>query len=67
MNKVMIVDDEPLTRYALRKIISQHFSGLEVVAEAENGIEAIEKAKSFYTRIDFYGYKNARAKWHRGF
>lgn len=57
MNKVMIVDDEPLTRYALRKIISQHFSGLEVVAEAENGIEAIEKAKVFTPELIFMDIK----------
>lgn len=57
MNKVMIVDDEPLTRYALRKIISQHIDGLEVIAEAENGKEAIEKAKTCLPELIFMDIK----------
>ncbi len=38
MKTVMIVDDEPLTRYALRKLISNNFPELEVVAEVDNGL-----------------------------
>lgn len=44
MKQVMIVDDEPLTRYALRKLISQNFESLQVMLEVDNGIEAVKQA-----------------------
>jgi len=41
--KVMIVDDHPLAREGLRTMLSQD-PGLELVAEAGDGREAVEKA-----------------------
>jgi DNA-binding NarL/FixJ family response regulator len=40
MTEIMIVDDSPPTRRALKALLSQQ-SGIEVVAEASNGIDAI--------------------------
>lgn len=45
--KLMIVEDELLERQALRKIISRNFQSIKIVAEAENGQQAIEFAKKY--------------------
>lgn len=45
MLKVMLVDDEPLIIKGLKKIIHWESYGFQVVAEAQNGEEAIETAK----------------------
>ncbi len=42
MYKLIIVDDEFLSRYVLRALISKNFSNIEIVGEAENGRQAIE-------------------------
>lgn len=41
--KTIIVDDEPLARLRLQKLISEYPGKFEIVAEAENGEEAAEK------------------------
>lgn len=43
---VMLVDDHPLWRDTLRKVIERHGIGV-VVAEASDGAEAVEAAQSF--------------------
>lgn len=45
MYKLMIVEDEPLERLALRKIILKLFYNITIVEDAKNGTEAVEKAK----------------------
>ncbi|MBC7959052.1 MAG: response regulator, partial [Vallitaleaceae bacterium] len=42
MYKLIIVDDEALSRYVLRALISKKFTNIEIVGEAENGRQAIE-------------------------
>lgn len=44
MFKVMIVDDEPQIRKGLRTIIPWESFGFAVTAEAEDGVEALERA-----------------------
>ncbi|MGO8695784.1 MAG: response regulator [Rectinemataceae bacterium] len=44
MSGVLIVDDEELSRIAVRKLLSRLFPGLPVVGEAENGRIAVELA-----------------------
>lgn len=41
MYRLMIVDDEYLSRYTLRTLIEKKFSNIEIVGEAENGRQAI--------------------------
>jgi YesN/AraC family two-component response regulator len=41
----MIVEDEPLERMALRKMIQRLFLDLEILEDAKNGEEAILKTK----------------------
>jgi DNA-binding NarL/FixJ family response regulator len=41
--RILIVDDEPLVRVGVRLILERH-DGWAVCGEAENGMEAIEKA-----------------------
>ena len=43
MPTLMIVDDEALSRFNLRMLISRNFDDMPVVCEAEDGIEAVEK------------------------
>jgi len=42
-NKVLIVDDSAFMRLTLKNMLSR--AGIEVIGEAENGIEAVEKYK----------------------
>lgn len=42
MYRLLIVDDEHLSRYALRTLLQKKFSNIEIVAEAENGRRALE-------------------------
>ncbi len=42
MPTMMIVDDEALSRFAVRSLVARNFSNVEVVCEAESGPEAIE-------------------------
>lgn len=41
--KTIIIDDEPLARLRLLKLISDYPKTFEIVGEAENGEEAVEK------------------------
>jgi two-component system, LytTR family, response regulator len=41
--KTIIIDDEPLARLRLQKLISDYPNSFEIVGEAENGEEAVEK------------------------
>ena len=43
MPTVLLVDDEELSRFALRTLLSRNFSDVTVIAEAETGEEAVEK------------------------
>lgn len=51
MLKLMIVDDESLFREALRKTIDWRELGYEVICEAENGIDALEKIAQFRPHV----------------
>lgn len=46
MRKIMIVDDSLIIRVNLKKMLEKH--GYEVVAEAANGQEAVEKYAKFH-------------------
>ncbi|KJV30794.1 response regulator transcription factor [Pantoea sp. SM3] len=43
MKKVLIVDDHPVIRFAVKMLLER--SGMEVVAETDNGVDAIQKTK----------------------
>jgi two-component system response regulator AlgR len=44
--KVVIADDEPLARERLRSLLGEH-AGIEIVAEAENGLTALQACAEF--------------------
>jgi len=45
--KVVIADDEPLARERLRTLLGEH-AGVEIVAEAENGLTALQACAEFH-------------------
>jgi two-component system response regulator YesN len=47
MFKLLIAEDEPLERMALRKIVNREFNNIDIVEDAKNGSVAIEKAKLY--------------------
>ncbi|WP_216775204.1 response regulator [Metabacillus halosaccharovorans] len=51
--KVIIVDDEIIERKAMRKLITDSFTHIEVVAEAANGRIAIEEARKHKPDVMF--------------
>lgn len=44
--RLLIVDDEAVERNALKLMVSKNLNDFEVVGEAENGLEAIERART---------------------
>jgi len=46
MIRVMIVDDEPIYRLALRELIRWEEHGCEIIAEASNGLDALRRVAS---------------------
>src|SRR5699024_6600327 len=44
MLKVMLVDDESIEREGLQLMLSRNRTNFEIVAEAQNGLEAVELA-----------------------
>ena len=48
--KIIIADDHPIFRGGLKSIIEKQ-NGFDVVAEAENGAEALEKIKEFQPAV----------------
>lgn len=47
MYKLLIVEDVPLERRALRKIVQGRYFNINILEDAKNGIEAIEQAKLY--------------------
>ncbi|XOQ68883.1 MAG: Response regulator receiver domain-containing protein [Pseudomonas helleri] len=45
MNKVLIVDDHPVIRLAVRMLMERH--GYEVIAETDNGVDALQMAREY--------------------
>lgn len=45
MHKVLVVDDHPFIRSAVKMLLKQ--DGFEVVAEADNGADALQKAREY--------------------
>lgn len=47
MMTVLIADDEDLARYTIKLLISRNYPGLDVIAEAADGDEAVRLAKDY--------------------
>lgn len=57
MNTAIIADDEPLLRFHLKKELADAWPELEVVAEAANGIEAVDALEKHTPDIAFLDIK----------
>lgn len=53
MKNVMIVDDEIMVRLGMQSIIDWEEQGYQVVAEAENGQDALEKIEIYHPDLIF--------------
>lgn len=49
MNKVLIVDDHPVIRLAVRMLMERH--GYDVVAETDNGVDALQLTREYLPDI----------------
>lgn len=56
--KAIIIDDERLARAELRKLL-QEFPEIEIVDEASNAEEGVQKIESHNPDLVFSGYSNA--------
>jgi DNA-binding LytR/AlgR family response regulator len=53
MTRAVIADDEPLMRAQLRARLSELWPELEIVAEAKNGVEAVEQVEEHRPEVVF--------------
>lgn len=53
MTRAVIADDEPLMRSQLRARLSELWPELEIVAEAKNGVEAVEQVEEHRPEVVF--------------
>src|SRR5882762_9562082 len=53
MTRAVIADDEPLMREQLRARLSELWPELEIVAEAKNGVEAVEQVAALRPEVVF--------------
>jgi len=51
MYKILIVDDEKIIRMGLKTTVDWESMGFEVVAEASNALEALEKYREFFPQV----------------
>src|SRR2546423_10045966 len=53
MTRALIADDEPLMREQLRARLHELWPELEIVAEAKNGLEAVEQVEEHRPEVVF--------------
>ncbi len=58
--KAIVIDDEPAARRLMKSLLLEHKDIVEVMDEAGNGREAIEKIEDVETGFDFLRHPNAR-------
>src|SRR5690242_4684419 len=51
--KAIIVDDEPAARRLMRSLLQEHREVVEIIGEASNGREALEKIESLLPDLVF--------------
>ena len=59
MNKVLIVDDHPVIRLAVRMLMERH--GYEVIAETDNGVDALQLCSGQLIPDTTLSFSSARA------
>ena len=59
MYRILVVDDEPMIRMGLAKLITQTDPAMIQAATAGNGMEALKPFRR-HDRTSFYGYQNAQ-------
>jgi DNA-binding NarL/FixJ family response regulator len=64
--RAVIADDEPLMREQLRARLREAWPELEIVGEARNGIEAVEKTATLLPDLVFLDIRMPGNDRHRG-
>ena len=60
--RILIVDDAAFMRMMIKDILTKN--GFEVVGEAADGVQAVEKYKELKPDLSNNGYYNARNGWY---
>ena len=59
MYRILVVDDEPMIRMGLAKLITQTDPAMIQAETAGNGMEALKRSRR-HGRTSFYGYQDAQ-------
>ena len=62
MNKVIIIDDEPLARSIVKEYLQKH-PELELVQECNDGFEGLKAIQQHQPDLIFFRYTNAQDQW----
>ncbi len=57
--KTIIIDDEAPARLRIKNLAGEFQDVIEIVDEAENGVQAVEQINRLKPDLDFSGYPNA--------
>ena len=57
--KAIVIDDEPAARRLMKNLLQEHADVVQVIAEAGNGREAIQKIEELKPGSYFLRYTNA--------
>lgn len=63
MYRVMLVEDDEVIRYVYSRMKAWEKSGFQIVAEAGNGLQAMDEMKKKSGGCYFYGYSYAIYGW----